>query len=69
MCPQTLRPFDDAFANSKQIFPEMKLRSLVSDFYIPVSVSNLYFLTIGPQRQYSKKGGPIVGIYQSPIET
>ncbi len=28
--------------NSKHIFPEMKLRSLVPNFYIHVSVSDLY---------------------------
>jgi hypothetical protein len=48
--------------NSKQIFPEMKLRGLVPNFYIHVSVSDLYIPTIGPQQQYRKKGGPIVRI-------
>ncbi len=33
--------------NSKQIFPEMKLRGLVSNSYIHVSVNDLYFPTIG----------------------
>ncbi len=33
--------------NSKQIFPEDKLRSLVPDFYIHVSVRDLYITTIG----------------------
>jgi hypothetical protein len=42
------------------IFPEMKLRGLVPH----VSVSDLYIPTIGPQTQYSKKGGPIIGIYK-----
>jgi hypothetical protein len=32
--------------NSKTIFPEIKLRSLVPNFYIHVSVIYLYFLTI-----------------------
>jgi hypothetical protein len=36
--------------NLKQIFP----RGLVPNFYIHVSVSNLFILTIGPQTQYSK---------------
>jgi hypothetical protein len=48
--------------SSKQIFPEMKLRSLVPNFYIHVSVSDFYIPTIDPQTQYSKIGGPIVGI-------
>jgi hypothetical protein len=34
-------------ANSKQIFPEMKLHSLVPNFHIHVSVSNLYITGIG----------------------
>ncbi len=33
---------------SKQIFPEMKRRGLVSNSYIHVSVSDLYIPTIGP---------------------
>jgi hypothetical protein len=48
--------------NLKQIFPEMKLRGLVPNFYINVSVSDLLIPTIGQQMQYSKKGEPIVGI-------
>jgi hypothetical protein len=51
--------------NSKQIFPEMKLRGLFPNFYIHVSVSDLYIPTIGQQTQYSKIGGRIVGIYKS----
>ena len=49
--------------NSKQIFPEMKLHSLVPNFYIYVSVSDCYIPTIGPQTQYSKIDGRIVRIY------
>jgi hypothetical protein len=33
--------------NSKQIFPEMKLRGLSPNSYIHVSVSDLYITTIG----------------------
>jgi hypothetical protein len=33
--------------NSKQIFPEMKLRGLSPNFYIHISVSDLYLPTIG----------------------
>jgi hypothetical protein len=50
--------------NSKQIFPEMNLRGLVPNFYIHVSVSDLYILSIGPQAQHSKIGGPIMEIYK-----
>ncbi len=50
--------------NSKQIFPEMKLRGFFPNFYeyIPVSVSDLYIPTIGPKTQYSKIGRPTVGV-------
>ncbi len=51
--------------NLKQIFPEMKLRGLVPNFYVHVSVSDLYISMIGPQMQYRKIGGPIVGLYKS----
>ncbi len=34
--------------NSKHIFPAMNLRGLVPNFYIHVSVSDLYIPTIGP---------------------
>jgi hypothetical protein len=50
--------------NLKQIFPEIKLRGIVPNFYIHVSVSDLYIPRIGPQTQYSKIGGPIVKIYK-----
>jgi hypothetical protein len=42
--------------NLKQIFPEMKLHSLVPNFYIHVSVRILYIPTIRPQTQYSQIG-------------
>jgi hypothetical protein len=50
--------------NSKQIFPEMKLRGLVPNFCIHVSVSDLYFLTIDPPILLYCICGPIVGIYK-----
>jgi hypothetical protein len=53
--------------NPKQIFPEMKLRSLVPNFYIHVSVRDLNVPPIGPPAQYSKIG--IVGIYKSLTDT
>ncbi len=43
---------------------DWKLRGLDHNFYINVSVSHLYIPTIGPQTQYSKIGGPILGIYK-----
>jgi hypothetical protein len=54
--------------NLKQIFPEMKLRGLVPNFYIHVSVSDLHIPMIGPQTQYSKIG-PIGGISTSLTDT
>jgi hypothetical protein len=59
-----LRAFAYPTKNSKQICPEIKLRGLVPNFYIHVSLSNLYIPMIGPQTQYSKIGGPIMGIYK-----
>ncbi len=47
----------------------MKPRGLVPNFYIHAFVSDLYILTIGLQTQYSKIGGPIVGIYKSLTDT
>jgi hypothetical protein len=46
--------------NSEQIVPEMELRGLVPNFYIHVSVSDLY----DGSANY-KIPGPIVGIYKS----
>jgi hypothetical protein len=55
--------------NSKQIFPEMKLRGLVPNFHIHVSVSDLYIPMIGPPILLQKLGGPIVGIFKSLTDT
>ncbi len=55
--------------NLKLIFPERKLRGLVPNLYIHVSVSDSCTPTIGPQTQYSKIGGPIEGIYKSITDT
>jgi hypothetical protein len=49
--------------NSKQIFPELKLCSLVPNFYIHVSVSDLYIPTIGLPILLYCICGPIVGRY------
>jgi hypothetical protein len=43
----------------------MKLRRLVPNFYIHVSVSDLYIPTISLQVHYRKIGRLIVGIYTS----
>jgi hypothetical protein len=48
---------------SKQIFSGIKLHGLVYNFYIHVSVSDLYITTIGTQTHYSKIGGPIAHRY------
>jgi hypothetical protein len=45
--------------NSKQISPNMKLRGFIPNFYIHVSVSDLY-IHDPSQQQYSKFGGSIV---------
>ncbi len=59
--------------NSKQIFPEMKLRGIFTHFYIHVSVSDLYIPTHDRSANaillYSKIDGPIVGIYKSLTDT
>ncbi len=51
--------------NLKQIFPEMKLRRLVPNFYIHVSASDLYILMIGPHILLYCVCWPIVWIYKS----
>jgi hypothetical protein len=43
----------------------MKLRGLVPNFHIHVSVSDLYIRTIGTPILLQKIGGPIVIIYKS----
>jgi hypothetical protein len=55
--------------NQKQIFPESKLPGQVPNFYIHLSVSDSYILTIGPPILLYCVCGPIVGIYKSPTDT
>ena len=43
----------------------MKLRGLIPNFHIQVSVSDSYIPTIGPYILLQKMGGPIEGIYKS----
>ncbi len=47
-CAPTVARQRHCLENSKQIFPEIKLRGLVPSFHIHVSVSDLYIPTIGP---------------------
>jgi hypothetical protein len=54
---------------SKQIFPKIKLCSLIPNFYLHVSVSDLYIPTIGQKTLYIKIGGPSVGIHKWLIDT
>jgi hypothetical protein len=45
------------------VFPEMKLRSLVPNYHIHVSVSTFYIPTICPPILLQQIGGQIVGMY------
>ncbi len=58
-CPENLKP----------IFLEMKLCGLIPNFYIHVSVSDLYIPTIGQKTPSIKIGGPSVGIHIWLIDT
>jgi hypothetical protein len=51
--------------NPMFVFPEKKLLGLIPNFYIHISVSGLYFITIGPPISCSQIGRPIVGLYKS----
>jgi hypothetical protein len=55
----------------KQIYPEMKLRGHVPNFYIHVSVSDLLYIFLRSVRKLNtgKKSGPIVEIHKSLIDT
>jgi hypothetical protein len=55
--------------NSKQKFPEMKLRGLIPNSHIHVSVSDLYIPWIEPHILQQQIGGPIVGTYKSLTDT
>jgi hypothetical protein len=55
--------------NSKQIFPEMKLRASIPNFYIHVSASDLYIPTISPQIVTQQIVGPILEIYKLLTDT
>ncbi len=73
---QTVSTTKTLYQNSKQIFSEMKLRGLVPNFLIHVSVSALYIRTIGQpillqqNRQADRGRGRTVsflGIYKSDL--
>jgi hypothetical protein len=55
--------------NSVYIFLFWELRGLSPNFHIHVSVSDLYIPRIGPHIFSSRKGRPIVGIYNSLTDT
>ena len=51
------------------VFLFWELRGLSPNFHIHVSVSDLYIPRIGPHISSSRKGRPIVGIYNSLTDT
>ncbi len=55
--------------NSVYIFLFWELRGLSPNFHIHVSVSDLYITRISPHISSSRKGRPIVGIYNSLTDT
>ncbi len=55
--------------NLKQIFPEKEYRGLSPNFYIPVSVSELYIPTMGLPFLLEEICGPILGQYKSLTDT
>jgi hypothetical protein len=55
--------------NLKQIFPEKEYRGLSANFHIHVSVSELYFPTMGLSFLLEEICGPILGIYKSLTDT
>jgi hypothetical protein len=55
--------------NFEYVFPEKELRALRLNFHIDLSVSYLYFPTIGAPIFLQQIGRPILGIYKSLTET
>jgi hypothetical protein len=55
--------------NFVYIFLFWELRGLSPNFYIHVSVSDLYIPRIGPHISSSRNGSSIVGIYNSLTDT
>ncbi len=61
--------YTHCYGNSVYIFVFWKLRGLSPNFHIHVSVSDLYIPRIGPHISSSRKGRPIVEIYNSLTDT
>jgi hypothetical protein len=55
--------------NPVYVFIFLELRGLSPNFYIHVSVSDLYIPRISPHISCSRKGRSIVGIYKSLTDT
>jgi hypothetical protein len=55
--------------NPTYVFPEMKLRGLVPNSYLHVSVSYFYFQDRSAHLAAAKKGRPMLGIYKSLTDT
>jgi hypothetical protein len=55
--------------NSLYVFLFWELRGFSPNFHMHVSVSDLYIPRIGPHISSSRKGRPIVGIYNSLTDT
>jgi hypothetical protein len=62
-------PASHCNGNSVYIFLFWELRGLSPNFHIHVSVSDLYIPRIGPRISSSRKGRPIVEIYNSWTDT
>jgi hypothetical protein len=73
MIPQSVQyhklPPPHCKGNSVYIFLFWELRGLSPNFHIHVSVSDLYIPRIGPHISSSRKGRPIVGLYNSLTDT
>ncbi len=68
-CSSLCCPWTYCNANSVYILLFCELRGLRPNFHIHVSVSDLYIPRIGPHISSSRKGRPIVGIYNSLTDT
>jgi hypothetical protein len=68
-CSRIHRSCTHCNGNSVYIFLSWELRGLSPNFHIHVSVSDLYISRIGPHISSSRKGRPIVGIYNSLTDT
>ncbi len=65
-------PFDFiSHCNDSSVYEFLfwELRGLSPNFHIHVSVSDLYIPRVGPYNSSSRKGRPMVGIYNSVMDT